>query len=77
LRIGRGISAFLVLFGVWTWILWPNFLKNIWADDKSWNDGATAFFVVHLLLTIVSFVAGNAIGWIGIKGLRASRGAAL
>ncbi|MFF7246571.1 MULTISPECIES: SCO4848 family membrane protein [unclassified Embleya] len=73
MRIGRGISTCLVLFGVWSWILWPNFLKNIWADDRSWNDGATTFFLIHLALTIVSFVAGNAIGWLGIKGLRAAR----
>jgi hypothetical protein len=75
LRIGRGISAFLVLFGVWSWILWPNFLRNIWADDRSWNDGATTFFLIHLALVIVSFVCGNVIGWLGVKGLLAHRAA--
>lgn len=73
MRIGRKTSVLLVTFGVWTWILWPNFLKNIWKDDKSWNDGPTAFFLVHLVLTVVSFAAGNAIGWLGVKGLRATR----
>lgn len=73
MRIGRATSAFLLLFGIWTWILWPNFLRNIWKDDRSWNDGPTAFFLVHLALTVVSFAAGNAIGWIGLKGLRANR----
>ncbi|WTW97059.1 hypothetical protein OG216_28505 [Streptomycetaceae bacterium NBC_01309] len=73
MRIGRKTSALLVVFGVWTWILWPNFLKNIWKDEKSWNDGPTAFFLVHLALTVVSFAAGNAIGWLGVKGLRATR----
>lgn len=75
MRIGRATSAFLLLFGIWTWILWPNFLRNIWADDRSWNDGPTAFFLVHLALTVVSFAAGNAIGWIGLKGVRANRAA--
>ncbi|HSA52166.1 MAG TPA: hypothetical protein VLH10_18920 [Yinghuangia sp.] len=73
MRIGRKTSGFLLLFGVWTWILWPNFLKNIWQDEKSWNDGPTAFFLVHLALTVVSFAAGNAIGWLGVRGLRANR----
>ncbi|GAA4949074.1 hypothetical protein GCM10023205_06690 [Yinghuangia aomiensis] len=73
MRIGRATSAFLLLFGIWTWFLWPNFLRNIWADDRSWNDGPTAFFLVHLALTAVSFAAGNAIGWIGLKGVRANR----
>jgi hypothetical protein len=75
LRIGRGISAFLVLFGVWSWILWPNFLRNIWKDERSWNDGATTFFLIHLALVIVSFGCGNVIGWLGVKGLRAQRAA--
>lgn len=73
MRIGRTTSALLLMFGVWTWILWPNFLKNIWKDEKSWNDGPTAFFLVHLALTVVSFAAGNAIGWLGVRGLRAHR----
>jgi hypothetical protein len=28
MRIGRATSAFLLLFGIWTWILWPNFLRK-------------------------------------------------
>jgi hypothetical protein len=72
-KLSRGMSAFLLLFGIWTWILWPNFLKNIWQDDRSWNDGPTGFFLVHLALTVVSFAAGNAIGWLGLRGLRAAR----
>jgi hypothetical protein len=67
------MSGFLVLFGVWTWILWPNFLKNIWRDDRSWNDGPTTFFLIHLALIVVSFVSGNVIAWLGVRGLRASR----
>ena len=38
----------LVAFGVWSWVIWPTFLKNIWADHRSWNHGMTAFFGVHL-----------------------------
>jgi hypothetical protein len=51
----------------------PRRCWNIWKDDRSWNDGPTAFFLVHLALTVVSFAAGNAIGWIGLKGVRANR----
>jgi hypothetical protein len=72
-KLSRRVSVFLILFGVWTWVLWPNFLKNIWADDRSWNDGPTGFFLIHLALTVVSFTAGNAIGWLGVRGIRASR----
>jgi hypothetical protein len=63
------VAWFLVAFGVWSWIIWPTFLRNIWRDDRSWNHGMTAFFGVHLLLTVVSFAAGTAIGVLGVRGL--------
>ena len=46
----KRVSWFLVAFGVWSWIIWITFLKNIWADPRSWNHGMTAFFGVHLVL---------------------------
>lgn len=70
--MSRRVSAFLVAVGVWTWAIWPNFLKNIWKDDRSWADGATAFFLVHLVLVVVSLLIGTTVGVIGWRGLRAS-----
>jgi hypothetical protein len=62
---------FLLAFGVWSWVIWPTFLKNIAADPRSFSgDRPHAFFVVHLVLTVVSLVLGNIVGWLGIKGLR-------
>ena len=73
LRLSRGVSLALVLFGVWSWIIWLTFLKNIWADDRSWSDGPTAFFLVHLVLIAVSIVFGTAIAALGVRGLLAQR----
>ena len=47
--------------------------QNIWADKRSWDDGATTFFLVHLVLVAVSLVLGTAIGWLGVRGLLAGR----
>jgi hypothetical protein len=58
---------------VWSLIIWPRFLKAIWQDHRSWNDGPTAFFLVHLVLVIVSIVAGVSIGVIGWRSVRALR----
>jgi hypothetical protein len=74
--LSRRASGFLVAFGVWSWWIWPTFLRNIWKDDRSWHDGPTAFFLVHLVLVVVSIALGTAIGWIGWRGWRASRAAA-
>jgi hypothetical protein len=69
----RRVSVFLLAVGVWTWLIWPNFLKNIWRDDRSFDHGATSFFLVHLVLTLVSLLIGTAVGVIGWRGLRAIR----
>jgi hypothetical protein len=66
--LSRRISAFLVLFGVWSWVIWPTFLHNIWRDPRSWQDGPTGFFAVHAALTAASLVLGSLIGWLGVRG---------
>jgi hypothetical protein len=68
--LSKRVSGFLVAFGLWSWIIWPTFLKNIWRDPRSWHDGATGFFVVHALLTGASLILGTAIGWLGVRGWR-------
>ncbi|HEV7980271.1 SCO4848 family membrane protein [Amycolatopsis sp.] len=77
MRMSRRTSLFLAAFGVWSWIIWVTFAKNLWESDNAWApDGTpTAYFVVHAVLTVVSFVLGTIIGVIGWRGLRAARGA--
>lgn len=68
------VSWFLLAFGVWSWVIWPVFLRNIAADPRSFPAGSpSAFFTVHLVLTVVSLAFGTAIGVIGIRGLLALR----
>jgi hypothetical protein len=70
--ISRRVAWFLVAFGVWSWIIWPTFLKNIWQDSRSWHHGMTGFFAVHLMLTVASLILGTAIGILGIRALRSA-----
>lgn len=67
--ISKRVGWFLVAFGVWSWIIWPTFLRNIWKDDRSWDDGPTSFFLVHLVLVVVSLALGTIIGGLGIRAL--------
>jgi hypothetical protein len=71
----RRSAGFLLAFGVWSWIIWPTFLRNIWADDRSFapGGGPTGFLVVHALLTAASLAFGTAIGVLGARGLKRSR----
>ncbi|WP_329135704.1 hypothetical protein OG552_22575 [Streptomyces sp. NBC_01476] len=82
MKLSRRVSWFLVAFGVWSWIVWTTFVKNLWHDTSglAFHHGdhasPTAYFWIHLTLAIVSTVLGTAIGVLGVKGLRALRRAA-
>lgn len=79
-RVPSGrVSWFLLAFGVWTWFVWITFVKNLWKDSSglAFDDAGdpTGYFWVHLVLAVVSFLLGTAIGVIGWRGLRARRAA--
>ncbi|MDV6012989.1 SCO4848 family membrane protein [Haloechinothrix sp. LS1_15] len=71
----RLTSGFLLAFGIWSWVIWVMFARNLWASEDSWAaDGSpTSYFVVHAALTVVSIILGTIIGVIGWRGLRAQR----
>ncbi|GGW17318.1 hypothetical protein GCM10018980_08450 [Streptomyces capoamus] len=76
MKLSRPVSWFLLAFGVWSWVIWVTFVKNLIEDGSglAFDDGhPTAYFWVHLLLAVVSFVLGTVIGVIGLRGLRALR----
>ncbi|AUG77658.1 hypothetical protein CFP65_2842 [Kitasatospora sp. MMS16-BH015] len=82
MKLTRPVSWFLTAFGAWSWMVWITFAKNLWKDSghQAFVNGdhaqPTAFFWIHLALTIVSFLLGTAIGVLGIRGLRAAGQAA-
>lgn len=77
MKLSRSVSWFLLAFGVWSWFIWVSFVRNMWKDagglafDEAGDP--TAYFWVHLLLAVTSFVLGTVIGAIGLRGLRALR----
>jgi len=72
--MSRRVSAFLLAVFVWTWVIWPTFLRNIWKDDRAFGPGhkPTGFLIVHAVLVGVSLLIGTAIGWLGWRGWRES-----
>ena len=70
--LSRRWCAFLFAVGVWSWIIWPTFLRNIWKDDRSFDHGPTAFLLVHLALTVASLIIGTLVGVLGWRGWRAA-----
>jgi hypothetical protein len=77
--LGRRASWFLLGFGVWSWFLWTTFVRNLWKDGSglAFDDAGepTGYFWVHLVLAVVSFGLGTAIGVLGLRGVRGAHGA--
>ncbi|MEU7551294.1 hypothetical protein AB0B01_02840 [Streptomyces sp. NPDC044571] len=77
MKLSRAASWFLLAFGVWSWVIWATFVKNLWQDASGLAFDAagepTAYFWVHLLLAVTSFLLGTAVGVIGLRSVRALR----
>lgn len=77
MKLSRGVSVFLLAFGVWSWFIWITFVRNLFQDASglAFDEAGdpTAYFWVHLALAVTSFGLGTAVGVIGLRGLLASR----
>jgi len=65
------LAVVLVVAGLWSLIVWPQFLRRVMKDPRSRDaDGkATRFLTVHVVLVSVSMVLGAATAAIGVAGL--------
>jgi hypothetical protein len=82
MKLSRRASWFLAAFGVWSWIVWTTFVKNLWKDASGLafhhgdHSSPTAYFWIHLTLAVVSTALGTAIAVLGVRSLLAHRRAA-
>lgn len=68
--LSRRSAWFVLVVGVFQWVVWPTFLNNIWSDPRSFSDGPTAFLVVHAVLTAVQLLLATGLLVLGVRGLR-------
>ncbi|MFD8922358.1 SCO4848 family membrane protein [Streptomyces sp. NPDC059569] len=77
MKLSRRVSLFLLAFGVWSWVIWVTFAKNLFKDASglAFDDAGnpTAYLWVHLALAVTSFILGTAVGVIGFRGVRAGK----
>ena len=74
----RNWSVFLVLAGVFNWVVWPRFALAIWQDQRAWQGeiGAstpTSFLWVHAVLIGSALAVGTVVAVLGVRGLLALR----
>jgi len=70
MTLSRRTAWFLLLAGIFQWVVWPTFLKNIWADPRSFDHGPTAFLIVHAVLTAVQLALATGLLVVGGRGVR-------
>ncbi|KRE87987.1 SCO4848 family membrane protein [Arthrobacter sp. Soil764] len=61
----------LILAGVWSLVVWPQFLRRVMKDPRARDAAgkATRFLTVHVVLVSISMVLGLATAVIGVLGL--------
>ena len=61
----------LIVAGVWSLVVWPQFLKRVMKDPRARDAAgkATRFLTVHVVLVSISMGLGLATAAIGIAGL--------
>jgi hypothetical protein len=69
----RRTAGFLVLAGLWPLLVWPNFVRVVYTDERAFDDGPTAYLLVHAGLAVVSMALGLALVVLGARGLRRRR----
>jgi hypothetical protein len=65
------LAVFLIISGVWSLAVWPQFLRRVMKDPRARDAAgkATKFLTVHVVLVTISMVLGAATAAIGIGGL--------
>lgn len=64
-------AVVLIVAGLWSLIVWPQFLRRVLKDPRARDAAgkATKFLTVHLFLVTVSMVLAAAVLVIGVLGL--------
>ncbi len=65
------LAVVLIVAGLWSLIVWPQFLRRVLKDPRARDAGgnATRFLTVHIVLVSISLVLGAATAAIGAATL--------
>jgi len=65
------IALVLIVSGVWSLVVWPQFLRRVMKDPRARDAAgkATKFLTVHVVLVGISMVLGLATAVIGVLSL--------
>lgn len=72
LTLTRPLAALLLAAGAFQWLVFPNFLRVVWKDDRAFapGGGPTAFLLVHVAIVVPALLLGAALVWVGARAWR-------
>lgn len=68
--VTRRLASFLLLTGGFQWLVWPNFLRVVLRDERSFDDGPTAFLAVHLAIILPGLALATGLLAVGARAWR-------
>ncbi|MEO5779311.1 SCO4848 family membrane protein [Arthrobacter sp. PAMC25284] len=65
------LAVVLIVAGLWSLVVWPQFLRRVMKDPRARDAGgkATRFLTVHVVLVSISLLFGAATAAVGVAGL--------
>ncbi|MBT2595478.1 SCO4848 family membrane protein [Arthrobacter sp. ISL-72] len=71
MQLPAALAWVLIIAGIWSLVVWPQFLRRVMKDPRARDAAgkATKFLTVHVVLVSVSMVLGAATAAIGVAGL--------
>lgn len=68
----RRLAGLLLLAGAFQWLVWPNFLRVVWRDERASgaDGGPTAFLLVHVAIVVPALLIGTALLALGAVAWR-------
>jgi uncharacterized membrane protein len=70
-ELPAALAIVLIVAGLWSLVVWPQFLRRVMRDPRARDAGgkATRFLTVHVVLVSISMVLGAATAAIGLAAL--------
>ncbi|WP_138414910.1 SCO4848 family membrane protein [Sinomonas gamaensis] len=71
MQLPAALSWLLIVAGVWSIVVWPQFLRRVMKDPRARDESGrpTRFLSVHIFLVAISVTLGVAVAVVGVRTL--------
>jgi hypothetical protein len=71
MQLPAGLSWLLIIAGIWSIVVWPQFLRRVMKDPRARDESGrpTRFLSAHIFLVAISVTLGVAVAVVGLRTL--------